>query len=82
MRAVVVPARQRLKIALKSIVLFQENVNVSVPVQMRSLLAKDPGIIGMKHCVHAYVDQGKSNCHIVPLDTRSIQALLHVLVYP
>ena len=82
MRAVVVPARQRLKIALKSIVLFQENVNVSVPVQMRSLLAKDRDIIGMKHCVRAYADQGRSNCRIVPLGTRSIQALIHVLVYP
>ena len=82
MRAVAVPARQRPKIALKSIVLFQENVNVSVPVQMRSLLAKDRDIIGMKHCVHACVDQGKSNCHIVPLDTRLIQVLIPVLVYP
>ena len=82
MRDVVVLARQLLKIARKSIVLFQENVNVSVLVQMRSLLAKDPDIIGMKIYVHAYVDQVPTNLIIVPLDTRSIQVLIHVLVYP
>ena len=82
MTAVAVPARQLLKIALKSIVLFQENVNVSALVQMKNWLAKDLGIIGMKHCVPAYVDQERSSCHIVPLDTRLIQVLIHVLVYP